>query len=670
MKTRVGLSLALLVTALQPLVARAEAGPPSVTTDALTTIAGPLRFRFSEPVIAVTTSNVTVTLVGGGAVAGRLVCRGATATVVCETGPATIVEFLPSVPFVTGETYDARVNPEGVAPQVVDADEALPVPAYLRHLRTPTTQEEGSPGATFRWRRVRATGAGDDVYVAESRAGARAVHRFRGTSVTWITAYGPDHGIAKVTIDGRLVGTIDTYASSRLMRRAKRFGGLADRAHVLVITVTGRAGRGSSAWVAVDGFRVNDGPPVPETAASYRWPLVRADAASGDLYASTSTPGALVQFPFRGRAIDWITVLGPSQGKARVFIDGTLVRTYDNYAASVRYGARRTVTNLADGRHTIVIAVDSGRNRASRGTSIAIDRFVLRAATGDMRRLGAWVDRFDHDTQGRYCPAGRACMSTEAALDEMKARGVRTVYLQTGTYSTAAFAEEPAIIRWLDVAHARGIKVIGWYLPSYEDPVTVEVTKTAAIATFKTPSGNRFDGLGIDIEWRNARTPNENGTYRRLSNDEFFTGVTAHLRLVRSRVGVSFPIGAIPFAPLDMEPELGGNWGGFPWSSIGRFADVVLPMSYWTNRYGRCDDGDSRYCVTGYTRENIRRARALTGLPVHIIGGVTNVARLGTTETRAFVAAARAENAFGGSLYDASHTASSEWTELAGLNRL
>lgn len=649
MLVRPAILAVLILSFAAPAHAQVEA--PTVAASTIRALAAPIVFTFSRPVSSVTTDNVRVSISGGAPLTGRRVCAGTDGTVPCDGSGIRTVAFTPSAPFVTGETYDAEVNPDGVSPQVNDG--INPVGPYRRVLRAPTGAEEDSPGITYRWGRVLADAAGGGQYVAERQGGARVVYRFTGTSVRWITVLGPDHGVAKVFIDGSVVATVDTFASAKRFRVAKTFSGLADRAHTLVVRVEGRAGRGRGAWVAVDGFRSAAGI-TDENAGRYAWRVVRDTVASGDAYATTPSRGAVATFTFRGRAAEWFTHVGPDQGIAKIFVDGTYLRSFDNYASTRRYAVRRAISNLSDAQHRVRIVVTGAKNRSSRGSLIRLDAFSLRAPTTAFRGLGAWVDLFDYTDSTN--PA--------AQLDEMRSHGVKTLYLQTGRFTTPAFRYPTAVRAWLEGAHARNIKVVAWYLPRYDEPITAEVDKTVAIATYRSAAGHVFDGLGIDIEYR---TDPDTNTH--LKPSEFFAGITKHLRLVRSKVGVSYPIGAITFAPLDMDIWPGG-WNGFPWSSVARYSDVAMPMSYWSNRYGRCDDGDARYCVTGYTRENIVRTRALTGLPVHIIGGVMTHPRIGPSTVRAFVDASKVERAYGASLYDARSTADGEWVEARRANTL
>jgi hypothetical protein len=49
--------------------------------------------------------------------------------------------------------------------------------------------------------------------------------------------------------------------------------------------------------------------------------------------------------------------------------------------------------------------------------------------------------------------------------------GVRTLYLQTGNYEQSVDLVRPDDLgRFIDTAHAAGMRVVGWYLPSFASP--------------------------------------------------------------------------------------------------------------------------------------------------------------------------------------------------------
>jgi hypothetical protein len=259
------------------------------------------------------------------------------------------------------------------------------------------------------------------------------------------------------------------------------------------------------------------------------------------------------------------------------------------------------------------------------------------------RDLGAWVDTLDYQA-----------LSPATAVADMKAHGVRTLYLGTARYNSATDILYPNdVAAWLAAAHAAGIRVVGWYVPDYAD-LTRDVRRTLAIATF-SPAGQRFDAIGIDIEYMPTGT----------NPDVWNQAVATHL--ARVRAGTALPVVAIPLPPVLMRlyPD---RFATFPWSAVGANANAVAPMSYWTSSTPapRCAAGDQQYCAYQYSRDNVLLSRQLTGLPVHVIGGVGDVATV--AQVADYVRAARETAAAGGSLYDYRTTQPGFWTYLEQLN--
>ncbi|HEY6058116.1 MAG TPA: hypothetical protein VIV06_08790 [Candidatus Limnocylindrales bacterium] len=89
----------------------------------------------------------------------------------------------------------------------------------------------------------------------------------------------------------------------------------------------------------------------------------------------SGTPGAEATFVFVGTAVAWYGPVGPTRGKARVYLDGRAVKTVDLRRPAFRASLplfRRSWTEAE--RHTLVIEVlpTSGQRL------VAIDRFVVR----------------------------------------------------------------------------------------------------------------------------------------------------------------------------------------------------------------------------------------------------------------------------------------------------
>ena len=259
------------------------------------------------------------------------------------------------------------------------------------------------------------------------------------------------------------------------------------------------------------------------------------------------------------------------------------------------------------------------------------------------RGLGAWVDTLDYQA-----------LTPATAVAELKARGVRTLYLSTARYNSATDILYPDdVAAWLAAAHAAGIRVAGWYVPDYTD-LARDVRRTLAIAAYVSPAGQRFDALGVDIEYPAAVA----------SASAWNQAVATHL--ARVRAGTMRPVVAIVLPPVLMRlyPD---RYAAFPWPAVAADADAVAPMSYWTSYTPapRCAAGDPQYCAYQYTLDNVLLTRQYTGLPVHAIGGS------GDTVTVAQVAdyarAARETAAAGGSFYDYRTTKPEFWPYLQQL---
>ena len=103
------------------------------------------------------------------------------------------------------------------------------------------------------WRRRGATGAYDGHTTTSTRTGSRARFTFTGDQVALLATRGPGRGRVRITIDGRVVATVDLRASSTSMRRIVFARSVGTGTHTLEVThirrPDGRVGR-----VDIDGF--------------------------------------------------------------------------------------------------------------------------------------------------------------------------------------------------------------------------------------------------------------------------------------------------------------------------------------------------------------------------------------------------------------------------------
>jgi hypothetical protein len=228
---------------------------------------------------------------------------------------------------------------------------------------------------------------------------------------------------------------------------------------------------------------------------------------------------------------------------------------------------------------------------------------------------------------------------TPADVDDMAAHGVRTLFIQATRADSdqpGGFADRALAADFLVRAHRDGMRVVGWYLPTFAD-VDSDLSRLMSIANFDV-LGHRFDGIAVDIEDVDTVTEVD------IRNQHL---VELSTRL-RAEVG-SETLGAIVLPPVLTEVVNPNRWPNFPWPQIAPLYDVWLPMSYWTFRSASSGYHD------GYTYndESIRRLRADVGDPnalVHGIGGIGDTAT--TDEITRFVQSLFDNHAIGGSIYD------------------
>jgi GH25 family lysozyme M1 (1,4-beta-N-acetylmuramidase) len=104
------------------------------------------------------------------------------------------------------------------------------------------------------------------------------------------------------------------------------------------------------------------------------WRPVRAAAASAGSYAVADRADASIRMAFDGTGVDWTTVTGPNRGRARVYLDGSLVRTVDLFSRVRTFGAVVTLEGLPGGRHVLRIVATGHARPGSAGSLVAVDR--------------------------------------------------------------------------------------------------------------------------------------------------------------------------------------------------------------------------------------------------------------------------------------------------------
>jgi GH25 family lysozyme M1 (1,4-beta-N-acetylmuramidase) len=363
---------------LQPATIPSPDTTAPVASVALPTgVQGPITVSFSEIVQGVTSDNVALrTADAAVTVPASLTCWSQTGKQAdCLTGKPVTAVIEPLDPLVPGESYAVDVNPADVAP-VVDrsGNQATPLE---QSFAASTEVEENSPAVRYTWRNVPESAAYGRSYVVQNAAGATASYAFAGTSVTWFTVTGPAQGQASVWIDGRLRGIFNGYASSVVLRVPRTFHGLAPGAHTITIHVLGKKGStaGTDVEVAIDAFGAG-GHTVWTPPLVVSWGRQRVIGASGGSVTVSDLTRSDASLDFFGTGVQWHTVRGPDQGRAQIYVDGTLVKTADGYGATTTT-VLRSIGGLALGLHKLRIVVLGEARPAASGANVAIDGFTV-----------------------------------------------------------------------------------------------------------------------------------------------------------------------------------------------------------------------------------------------------------------------------------------------------
>lgn len=362
-----------------------ETTPPTATVLTPTSLTGPATVTFSEPVEFISSSTVTlVSTPASGppvSVPVTLTCtpQAGTPGTCVDTDFYTKVSIQPTAPLTSGQHYTLTLDPSGVTPAIADqAGNALAT--VTKAFRGALSQDETSLAATPLWASIKSSSASGGSYTEDHLSGSSVSFAFTGTAVTWHTVTGPNQGEAAVYVDNALKETVNNYSKATVYKVARTITGLSNGQHTLKIVVKGLKGSSAATdtQVAVDDFVV--GSTTTEDTApgvAYTWASTSAAPATGGKYVSDDVAGAKYSFSFRGTAVKWVSVLGPSMGEASVYIDGVLKGTFNNYAAKLTYGAGHSISGLTDGPHILQILVLGKHSAPATRARVAVDGFVV-----------------------------------------------------------------------------------------------------------------------------------------------------------------------------------------------------------------------------------------------------------------------------------------------------
>ena len=353
-------------------------GPTSVAITTPSTVNGAAVATFSQPVNGVSSSNSFVRFTGHSYnLATTITCADPDGfQTSCSTGFVKTASLRPTSLITPGQHYTVFIAATGT-PHITDFG-GLTVAQASQDFRGGLFQQGEGAATTFTWRVVKTSSAFGGSYVVDHVAGASASYRFTGSSIIWYTNIGPNYGIADLYVDGVLRATANSYSSSTHYRAAFTVSGFAYGKHTLTVRARGAKGssHGTGTDVAVDAFRSGSSI-ISSPGLSYTWGVVKASSASAGAYSWSDEGGSTASFTFRGTQVEWDTVLGPQMGRARVYIDGVLKLSADNYSGTTTYGVAKIFSGLSDAVHTVKIVVLGTHRSSSHGSFVAVDRWVV-----------------------------------------------------------------------------------------------------------------------------------------------------------------------------------------------------------------------------------------------------------------------------------------------------
>jgi hypothetical protein len=349
-----------------PVVAhwQVDSTPPVAAITAPTSLTGPARVNFGRSVTGSVPALVQFGVAGGAAVPTTTVCHSATAVVPC-TGSYVSISITPKSALMPGQHYLVSVA-GGIATDDVDNTAAAASLAF----RGQRTLAATNAAAHYQWATVASSSAIGHSYQTEHILGASATWKFSGPTLTWWTRTGPTQGLAAVKVDGHRVATVNNYAKTVHAKVGRSYRKLGKGAHSVTVLVLGRKGakHAKGTAVAVDAFSVGhkrtNTPKLNSAWGTYK-AGVRADLAK-----------AQVTVTFRGTGFTWVSRVGRAMGIAKVYVDGKLKATVDNYATAAK-SVKRTLTKLTDAKHTVKIVVAGKHHRGGTGNSIVISSYKV-----------------------------------------------------------------------------------------------------------------------------------------------------------------------------------------------------------------------------------------------------------------------------------------------------
>ena len=234
----------------------------------------------------------------------------------------------------------------------------------------------------------------DSLVALTNDKGAMAAITFTGTGITWIGVQDPYSGIAWIYLDGTFT-TVDCYSAATLYQQPiYSIHNLAPGQHTLSIEVPHiRDGQTQGSWVWINAFDIENGSAVmngtsasagrveednPAVGTTGSWSVENSTVLSGGSALLSDQAGSTATLNFNGTSVIWLTYRDQWSGIAKVYLDGALQATVDNYqpVAQAQYPVW-SASGLAPGPHSVTVKVTGTNNASSSGPGVWVDAFQI-----------------------------------------------------------------------------------------------------------------------------------------------------------------------------------------------------------------------------------------------------------------------------------------------------
>ena len=237
-----------------------------------------------------------------------------------------------------------------------------------------------------------------------------------------------------------------------------------------------------------------------------------------------------------------------------------------------------------------------------------------------------------------------------ALVEAAKKAGITHIYTEVAITQFGFYGQD-SLNRLLPVAHKAGIAVIAWIYTNL-DNVGDDARMTELVSNYRTPSGDRADGMLMDIE--------------EVTDS---ASVYTYGQLARAILGPDVLFVASVFHPFARP--------GYPYAAIAASFNVIAPMDYWHSRKNRQYSDDAVQRFVSVSIQTIRAAMAIAGgtpLPVEETGQTYDMYSAASTggpdaptaaEVTTDMRTARDLGCVGVSLYEWQTATQDEWSAIS-----